>query len=48
MYVHDCVNVKLINLQHVSGDKMTADMLTKAAERNIVQRCVKEMGLIKL
>ena len=27
---------------------MTADILNKAAERNIIQRCVKEKGLNKL
>ena len=42
--IHD----KTIILEHISGEKMVADMLTKAAEANIVNRCVKSMGLLYL
>ena len=34
--------------KNVSQENFGTEMLTKSAKSNIVERCVKEMGLIKL
>ena len=47
-FVKDYILDKAIDLNHISGEQMIADMLTEAAEAIIVQRCAKGMGLINV
>ena len=43
-FVKDYIHDGTITLEHIPGEQMVADMLTKAADANIVNRCVKSKG----